>query len=1413
MGYRGLSFDIQQGWDLTKECTQLEVDRMLDRAAPELLVVCIPCKHWGGWHRLNRVYLSPIERARLVHTAHKQARFAVAQCHKQLKRGGKLLFEHPWSSDVWQFPPVAALVRKYGRTRVDMCAYGLKCPKEEGYMRKATGLLLSHQAMQAACRTCSGAHQHQVIQGQCQATRESRSQVAGRYTPAFVRAFLKTTSACSATEVLISVADPDESVSLQGFECLAGEREPAEGSDAVAEPSEQPNPETPLASDSPLDPVGRALRKLHNNLGHPAQSTFLRVLKNSGASDEALKRARDFVCPICQAHQRPADALPSRPAGAEGFNDRIGMDIKYLQGWQLHQKVPCLNIVDYGSSFQRVVPLTKDTGASIRQAYVEHWLSWAGVPAELVLDPSQPNLSQDLCQPCENEGSRVRHTAADAHWQLGKVERHGGLFQTVFRKVLTEVAPTDAESWKECVVQATWAKNSMINIAGVSPCQFVFGRNPRVPTDLLQDSPNPIASDAVLTEPAVESQQRIRLAARLALVEAQDSTALRQALRARPRLRRDFESGQWVAYWRTQKFEKGKVVKGCRWYGPALVLGKVGRNVIVAHRRSVIRCAPEQLRPATEEERPSRIQADADAQELLGMQRLLDQGKFPQNQLIDITSQAFPPTPEETNAPVVGELALDLPSLGSEDESQHSNAGQTAAQVLQQQQVSMPEDSVVSQTPGTEPAEGSSFGPVRRVRQKSHPMQTILSRPPALQHDDVSEMLHELAPRLAQFDSGASSSSGQHVPQESATQDLPSPREPAFKRQASSSPEALKDLVRQVSTGEVHEALFCQETVCTVMQEAPHLPAVEVLLAGFLQKRLQKELPVSGNAPELQEEIDEAKGTEWCTMLSKGVKVHTGEAATRIRQKYPNRFVGSRFVVTKKVDEDGERIKARWCLQGHLDPDVLQKVSSGTCHSPTMSQLSRSLLLQMIVSNKWQLCLGDIKGAFLEAGPLKQQFRPLFASQPVGGIPGMHKDDVIEVVGNVYGLNDAPFSWYETFDREARACGFERSQFDNCVYFFRDPEDHSLSGVLGAHVDDSITGGAGKAYDAAVMKLKSRFPYRKWRVGSGEFCGVMYVQDPVSFEISYQQREYAHHLRPIALSKSRAADKEAPASPKEISALRGLNGAANWLASQSRPDLAAQVSMCQQSFPQPRVKDLLFANQMVHRARQFQNVEVHIRQVDLGNLCICMHSDAAWGNAKDDRTQAGFTLAFSERHLLHDRPAVWSPFYWKSFRLHRVVPSTLGGEAQAFSSASAVAEWMTLLVSEAMHGPFDLRDSETHMRRTPIVGITDCKSLYDHVTSMSSVAGVQDKRVSVDLAIIKQSIDRAGLLIRWCPTELMVCDALTKDKADPADLLRAILEIGSYQLSNEAEVLKAKKNQRDRLRNRGDRTGSAVHTR
>ena len=138
------------------------------------------------------------------------------------------------------------------------------------------------------------------------------------------------------------------------------------------------------------------------------------------------------------------------------------------------------------------------------------------------------------------------------------------------------------------------------------------------------------------------------------------------------------------------------------------------------------------------------------------------------------------------------------------------------------------------------------------------------------------------------------------------------------------------------------------------------------------------------------------------------MRVWKGQQAADIRARHPDRFIGSRFVITNKCDEDGERIKARWCLQGHHDPDFDAKIRSGECHSPTLSRLARSLLLQVLVSRKWTMHLGDIKGAFSEAGPIPDKYRPLFAHQPPGGIPGLDPNDVVEILGNLYGANDAP---------------------------------------------------------------------------------------------------------------------------------------------------------------------------------------------------------------------------------------------------------------------------------------------------------------------------------------------------------------------------------------------------------------------
>ena len=112
--------------------------------------------------------------------------------------------------------------------------------------------------------------------------------------------------------------------------------------------------------------------------------------------------------------------------------------------------------------------------------------------------------------------------------------------------------------------------------------------------------------------------------------------------------------------------------------------------------------------------------------------------------------------------------------------------------------------------------------------------------------------------------------------------------------------------------------------------------SVEALVAAHFQKRQSKELPASGNPAELQREVDEAKGIEWHTIQSRNAtRVILGKEAEVVRRRFADRIMGSRFVMTVKQEEDAPaRVKARWCLQGHLDPDLRKShaVSSGSCH-------------------------------------------------------------------------------------------------------------------------------------------------------------------------------------------------------------------------------------------------------------------------------------------------------------------------------------------------------------------------------------------------------------------------------------------------------------------------------------------------
>lgn len=843
----------------------------------------------------------------------------------------------------------------------------------------------------------------------------------------------------------------------------------------------------------------------------------------------------------------------------------------------------------------------------------------------------------------------------------------------------------------------------------------------------------------------------------------------------------------------------GSVTSGGRWYGTAIVIGYVGRNLVLAHRKQILRCAPEQVRYATTEERTLLETSNSD---LLGIKDMIEGGAFKSNQFIDLTPCSYPTQAESirSDTPVVAEPPL----LRSQTERKESNEqqgqpSQEHQEVIQppplentmeveapanDMEVTPPETvpaepsteavpASSSSSPTTSPEETSSYGPVRRrILTKNGP--SALFRPPAMAIDDFAEVMREVVPQLIEETVDASRD----------------------KRPLDSADSTLEPVPSKQRT-ESHQEVLSVQQIKDLNEDWFECDSVEVFMLSYLQKK-SKELNHSHNEPALQEQVDDSKVTEWQTLVSKGaVKVISGRQAEHTKEKFSHRFIGSRFVIVRKGAVEGQqidptdsntyRVKSRWCLQGHLDPDLDDKAESGLLQSPTLSQLGRNTLMQLLASNRWQLQLGDIKGAFLEAGELPQKYRPLYAKMPPGGIPGISSDSVIEVLGNVYGQNDAPVAWYRTFDQVAVSLGWQRSKFDSCLYYLRDPrQGNKLCGIMGVHVDDTAVGGEGKMFELAIKALKERFPYRKWRVGEGEFCGAYYKQCPTTGEISMNQSTFADNLKPANITRGTPDTKMLNES--QVRTLRAINGSLNWLSSQSPPDLAAQTSLSQQAFPRPTIRHLRNANNIIRRAKQHKDLSITYKPIPMDKLTICCHSDAAWANV-GDHTQAGYILAFTHQDLQQGLETCWNPVAWKGYRLPRAASSTLAAESQAMATATGTAEWLSLLLCEAIDGPFELRKArEVLQHRRPIIA-TDCKSLFDHLISPSSPTSIEDRRTSIDVVIIRESLRNTQGYIRWLPTNRMIADGLTKDLVDPIDLLRSCLRSSQYQISPEEKVL------------------------
>ena len=261
---------------------------------------------------------------------------------------------------------------------------------------------------------------------------------------------------------------------------------------------------------------------------------------------------------------------------------------------------------------------------------------------------------------------------------------------------------------------------------------------------------------------------------------------------------------------------------------------------------------------------------------------------FRSAQYVDLLSQAYPPQEEE----VVAHREMissqqSLPSPETSNSSSSAAVNPASMEVSQPppiedkasgrletndgavggdfSQSDTPPSSAVDDSKSKEPAQDSqSYGPVRRTRVPSKGGPLTMFRPAAMRHEDFVEVMREVVPSLIEnvVQSEDASMSTAKRPAESPEE------EPVSKMSKTEDGAAL-----------VETAIAYVETACCSHMESQQLwktfkdtsdGAVEVFINQYFQKRAQKEIPASKNEPMLQARVDQAKVSEWQTLIDKG---------------------------------------------------------------------------------------------------------------------------------------------------------------------------------------------------------------------------------------------------------------------------------------------------------------------------------------------------------------------------------------------------------------------------------------------------------------------------------------------------------------------------------------------------------------
>lgn len=452
--------------------------------------------------------------------------------------------------------------------------------------------------------------------------------------------------------------------------------------------------------------------------------------------------------------------------------------------------------------------------------------------------------------------------------------------------------------------------------------------------------------------------------------------------------------------------------------------------------------------------------------------------------------------------------------------------------------------------------------------------------------------------------------------------------------------------------------------------------------------------------------------------------------------------IGSKWIFKTKTDEHGNPVqnKARLVAQGFS-----QKFGTDydQVFAPVARQTTFRILLSVASKQKMIVHHLDVETAFLN-GKLHET---IYMRQPPG-FECSDKSKVCRLKKAIYGLKQAAKSWNDEIHRVLTEQNFEQSKADPCLY------TKKINGewvYILIYVDDiTVAAKSVESVNAVKAMLQSNFSIKD--LGAiKHYLGIEITRDKQGIFYMNQGKYINKIVNNFGMTNAKASNVPMGMSygkqstSKESLLLsnekyRSLVGCLLYISVNTRPDISASIAILGQKVSKPSQEDWNELKRVLKYLKGTAHLKLALGNSQFNGELLFGYSDANFAEDKHDRkSNSGHVF------LVNGATVCWS-----SRKQSMVSLSTCEAEFIALSEACRAASWVRRLLTDMkqrIKGPTTIYEDNQ-----------SCLKLIEEEERLSE----RSKHIDTRFYFIKDYIVKGLIYAKYCPTEKMLADALTK---------------------------------------------------